>query len=90
VKLLGDDRLSFGSPDRLMNHLGLTPGAVSPFGLLNDAAHRVQVVLDADLRRADRLVFHPNVNTASVTISFADLQRFLTAQGNPVRFVTVS
>jgi Ala-tRNA(Pro) deacylase len=90
VKLLGDDRLSFGSPERLMTHLGLTPGSVSPFGLLNDRSHRVQVVLDADLRRAERLIFHPNVNTASVTISFADLERFLAAQGNPVRFVTVS
>lgn len=89
VKLLGDDRLSFGSPERLMTHLGLTPGSVSPFGLINDRSHRVQVVLDADLRRAERLVFHPNVNTASVTISFADLERFLAAQGNPVRFLTV-
>ena len=89
VKLLGDDRLSFGSPERLMTHLGLTPGSVSPFGLINDASHGVQVVLDADLRRADRLVFHPNVNTASVTISFADLERFLAARGNPVRFLTV-
>lgn len=90
VKLLGDDRLSFGSPERLMTHLGLTPGSVSPFGLLNDRSRRVQVVLDADLRRAERLIFHPNVNTASVTISFADLERFLAAQGNPIRFVTVS
>jgi Ala-tRNA(Pro) deacylase len=89
VKLLGDDRLSFGSAERLMTHLGLTPGAVSPFGLLNDASHRVQVVLDADLRRAERLVFHPNVNTASVTIGFSDLERFLAAQGNPIRFLTV-
>lgn len=90
VRILGDDRLSFGSPERLMTHLGLTPGAVSPFGLLSDSSHRVQVVLDGDLRSSERLIFHPNVNTASVTISFADLQRFLAAQGNPVRFVTVS
>jgi Ala-tRNA(Pro) deacylase len=90
VKVVGDDRLSFGSAERLMTHLGLTPGSVSPFGLLNDAAHRLQVILDADLRRAERLIFHPNTNTASLTLSFADFERFLASRGNPVRFVTVA
>lgn len=90
VRALGDDRLSFASAERLMAHLGLTPGSVSPFGLLNDTAHRLQVILDADLRRAERLIFHPNTNTASVAISFADFERFLASRGNPVRFVTVA
>src|SRR5215831_14006994 len=56
VKVVGDDRLSFGSPERLMTHLGLTPGSVSPFGLINDAAGTVRVILDADLRGKDRLI----------------------------------
>ena len=89
VRIIGDDRFSFGSADRLMQTLGLTPGSVSPFGLLNDNSRRVEVVIDADLRGAERLIFHPNINTASVTISFADLQKFLASTGNAVRFVTL-
>jgi len=89
VKVIGDDRLSFASPERLMTYLGLTPGSVSPFGLLNDARQRVTVIVDDDLRRADRLIFHPNINTASLTISLADFERFLASRGNPVRWIRV-
>ena len=87
VKLLGDDRLSFGSADRLMERLGLTPGSVSPFGLLHPGSGEIQVIIDADLRNAARLIFHPNINTASLTISFADLERFLASRPNRVKFV---
>jgi len=87
VRVVGDDRLSFGSPERLMSNLGLTPGSVSPFGLIHDATHAVRVIVDDDLRRADRLIFHPNINTASLTISVADFERFLASTGNSVRWV---
>ena len=87
VKLVGDDRLSFGSPERLMEQLGLTPGSVSPFGLINDATGSVRVLLDADLRGKDRLIFHPNINTASVVVSWADLEKFLATRSNTVRIV---
>ena len=89
VKLIGDDRLSFGSADRLMQTLGLTPGSVSPFGLLHEGSRGVQVIIDSELRQAERLIFHPNINTASLTITFADLERFLGSRGNHVRYVTV-
>lgn len=89
VKVVGDDRLSFGSAERLKQTLGLTPGSVSPFGLLHAASRRVQVIIDAALREADRLILHPNINTASVTISFADLEKFLASRGNAVRHVPV-
>ncbi len=89
VKVIGDDRLSFGSPERLMARLGLTPGAVSPFGLINDGARGVQVIIDAELRQAERLIFHPNVNTASLSIPFGDFERFLATRGNVVRYVRV-
>jgi Ala-tRNA(Pro) deacylase len=89
VKLVGDDRLSFGSPERLMAELGLTPGSVSPFGLLNDADGSVRVLVDRDLRGADRLIFHPNINTASVVVSWSDLQRFLSTRSNIVRVVGI-
>jgi Ala-tRNA(Pro) deacylase len=89
VKVIGDDRLSFGSPERLMASLGLTPGSVSPFGLINDGSRTVRVIVDADLRSAERLIFHPNINTASVSIGFEDFTRFLAWRGNPVKYVKV-
>ena len=87
VKLIGDDRLSFGSPERLNKYLGVTPGSVSPLGLIHDTAHTVRVIVDSDLKQADRLIFHPNDNTASLTISSEDFVRFLQRQGNSVRWV---
>lgn len=86
VKIIGDDRLSFGSPDRLMAHLGVTPGSVSVFGLMHEGAGPVRVIVDADLRSAERLIFHPNDNRASVSISFADFERFLATRPNHVRW----
>jgi Ala-tRNA(Pro) deacylase len=89
VKVIGDDRLSFGSPERLAKHLGLTPGSVSPFGLLNDLSHAVQVVVDADLRQPGRLIFHPNLNAHSLTIAAEDLPRFLASTGHAVRWLSL-
>jgi Ala-tRNA(Pro) deacylase len=89
VKIIGDDRFSFGSAERLMHTLGVTPGSVSPFGLLHAGSRHVLVIIDNDLRGAEKLIFHPNDNTASVTISFADLERFLATRGNVVRYITV-
>ena len=90
VKVVGDDRLSFGSPDRLMAKLGLTPGSVSPFGLINDADGSVRVIIDRDLRGRERLIFHPNINTASVVVSWTDLERFLATRSNSVRIVDLA
>jgi Ala-tRNA(Pro) deacylase len=87
VKVVGDDRLSFGSPERLMAQLGVTPGSVSPFGLIHDGSAGVQVIVDEALRGAERLLFHPNINTASVTISAGDLERFLATRPNNVRWL---
>jgi Ala-tRNA(Pro) deacylase len=86
---VGDGKLSFASPERLMTHLGLTPGSVSPFGLINDRDHSVRVVLDRDLRSASRLSFHPNINTATYVVAAADFARFLDACGNAVQFVAI-
>lgn len=86
---IGDGKLSFASPERLMTHLGLTPGSVSPFGLINDREHAVRVVLDRDLKSAARLSFHPNINTVTYVIAAADFARFLAASGNPVQHVGV-
>jgi Ala-tRNA(Pro) deacylase len=87
VRVIGDDRLSFGSPERLMTYLGVRPGSVSPFGLIHDSSKAVQVIVDGDLRSAEQLIFHPNDNAASVTISGADFLKFLAERGNPVRWI---
>lgn len=87
ARALGDDRLSFASPGRLMAHLGLAPGAVSPFGLINDRARSVRVVVDADLRHASHVAFHPNVNTATLRLAEADFERFLDWCGQPVQWL---
>jgi len=82
----GDTRLSFASAERLAAHLGLTPGAVSPFGLINDRTKTVRVLLDERLRSAARVGFHPNVNTATVVLTLADFERFLAWCGNPILY----
>ncbi|MBZ5557847.1 MAG: prolyl-tRNA synthetase associated domain-containing protein [Acidobacteriia bacterium] len=86
---IGDGKLSFASPERLMMHLGVTPGSVSPFGLINDRDHAVRVVLDRDLKSATRLSFHPNINTVTLTIAAADFAKFLESCGNTVQHVSV-
>lgn len=84
---LGDDRFSFGSAERLMASLGVTPGSVSPFALINDPKQSVRVIVDSRLRHAERLIFHPNINSASVTISGKDLERFLASTGHQVSWL---
>ncbi len=86
---IGDGKLSFGSPERLLKHLGVTPGSVTPFGLIHDSTHSVRVFLDDDIRRAERVSFHPNINTATLVLSAPDFARFLEACGNPVRHVVI-
>ena len=86
---IGDGKLSFASAERLMSHLGLTPGSVSPFGLINDRHRAVRVVMDRDLKTAARLSFHPNINTVTFTVAASDFARFLAACGNPVQHVTI-
>jgi Ala-tRNA(Pro) deacylase len=83
---LGEDRLSFGSPERLQKYLGLEPGSVSPFGLINDRQKEVTVVIDQDVKLAARVNFHPNVNTSTVGISSADFEKFLDWTGHPARY----
>jgi len=87
TKQLGEDRLSFASEERLRRYLGLEAGAVSPFGLINDSNKEVQVVVDRDLKTVQRVNFHPNVNTATVGIDFADFEKFLAWCGNSVRYL---
>jgi Ala-tRNA(Pro) deacylase len=85
--LFGERKLGFASPERLLTHLGLTPGSVSPFGLINDPEHHVELAIDVAVRDAARVAFHPNVNTATLVVSGADFQRFLAGVGHDVRWI---
>ena len=69
--------LSFASEDRLEKYLGLKQGSVSPFGLMNDTDHAVEFFIDKDLSRCKSLGVHPLENTATVFLSFKDLDKFL-------------
>ena len=74
---LRQGKLSFASPVRLMRYLGVTPGSVTPFGLINDTEHHVHVFIDRNLHEAERVSFHPCINTASLIIRREDLIKFL-------------
>jgi Ala-tRNA(Pro) deacylase len=90
-RLLGaSGRFSFGSADLLRETLGIEPGSVTPFAVMNDTQHRVTVVLDAAMMANAALNFHPLVNTETTTISRDGLVRFLEATGHPPRIEPVS
>ena len=79
--VIGSARLSFGSPELMLETLGVTPGSVTAFGLINDTGRRVRFVLDADLAKADPVNFHPLTNTATTAVSQEGFRRFLAALG---------
>ena len=74
---LGAGNVSFASEERLEKYLGLKQGSVSPFGLMNDTEHAVEFFIDKDLSRCKSLGIHPLDNTATVFLSFKDLDKFL-------------
>ena len=81
-ELLGAGRLSFGSPERLMAALGVTPGSVTPFALVNDVEGAITVVLDREMLAHDPLNYHPLVNDQTTAISPHDLLKFIEACGH--------
>ena len=85
----GVDRLSFASPERLRQHLGVEPGAVTVLGLVNDSGHAVELFIDADVWAAPSLHAHPLRNDATLVLSHEALVRFLAATGHAPRIVTV-
>ena len=89
-RLGASGRFSFGSADLLREVLGVPPGAVTPFGAINDRAGRVTVVLDAELMTHQTINAHPLVNTMTTSIARGDLVRFLEATGHAPRIVAVA
>ena len=87
ARRLGAKHLSFGSPERLMRCLGVIPGAVSPFAIVNDAERVVRVVLDRGVLEQDPVNLHPLDNAKTTAISAADLLRFLEAEGHAPQLI---
>lgn len=84
---IGESRLSFASVERLREYLGVELGCVTPFALVNDPQHRVEVLLDDAIRQDRLLGFHPLVNTATECIRYADLLAFLAHTGHEPRLI---
>ena len=81
ARLTGVSRLVFANAEELDKVLGLFPGSVSPFGIINDASNRVNVIIDEALI-GGKLQFHPNTNTRTVLIGYEDLIRFIEFEGH--------
>jgi len=87
---LSEEKLSFASAEKLEKYLGLTAGSVSPFGLINDVNKEVIVVIDNDLSEYSKLGLHPNVNTATLIISYEFFIKFLDWTGNKTVFINLN
>ena len=87
ARRIGAARLSFGKPDLLWRILGVHPGAVTPFALINDGEIRVKVVLDKAMLEARLLNYHPLVNTATTTLEAMDLKKFIASCGHRPQIV---
>lgn len=84
---LHQGKLSFASPQRMEKYLGLTPGSVSPFGLINDTENHVHLFIDSNLQQQESLSFHPNDNHATVVITQQEFMRYLKEVGNSYEFI---
>ena len=87
---IGSKRLTFGKPELLMEVLGVEPGSVTPFGLINDTIQRTNVILDAQMMEHDILNYHPLKNDASTSIARDDLLTFIKSCGHSPRIVAVA
>lgn len=86
-KLIGTRRLSFASADLMEEVLGVVPGSVTGFALMNDSAGRVKFILDSALEAYEEINFHPLVNTATTRVSLIDFKKFVAATGHNLRIV---
>lgn len=88
-KMLRQGKLSFASSERMMKYLGLRPGSVSLFGLVNDKDHEVTLFVDKGLVNVKKVSFHPNDNRASLVISSSDMFKFIENIGNEWQVVNL-
>jgi Ala-tRNA(Pro) deacylase len=88
--LIDSGRLSFGSAERLWTYLGIRPGSVCPFTVINDKNHEVSVILDAQMMKADSVCYHPLDNAQTIALSPADLLKFLRHTGHEPRIIDLT
>lgn len=88
-QLIGVSKLSFGSPEKLKEMLGVEPGAVTMLGLIADTKGEVEVFLDTEIWEADFLQCHPLVNTASLVVSHEGIEKFLKASNHAWNVIDV-
>lgn len=86
---INEHKLGFASPERLKKYLELTPGSVSPFGLINDEKQEVEVFIDTDLITHEKVHFHPNINTATLELTSSDFKKFLDATKNQITYIKI-
>ncbi len=88
--VIGSARLSFGSADRLWEYLGVRPGSVCPFAVINDKDHMVQVILDAAMMEGKLVNYHPLINEMTVSLSPDGLMQFFEHSGHDAQIVDLS
>lgn len=88
--VMGSGRLSFGSAERLWEYLGVRPGSVCPFAVINDIEKQVKILLDKSMMETDIVTYHPLLNTMSVSLSPADLLKFIEEIGHEPHIVDLS
>jgi len=86
-KKLKQGKLSFASPKRMEKYLGVTPGSVTPFGLINDHEKHVKVFIDKELQNTNMISFHPNDNRASVVVANEDFKKFINMSKNEYEYI---
>ena len=82
-KLHAKKKLSFASSEQLKENLNLSPGSVSIFGMINDNEHKVNLIVDKQVWEAEKVGFHPNINTSTLEISHEDLEKFYNSLKSP-------
>ena len=89
-QLIGSARISFGSADRLWQYLGIRPGSVCPFCVINDKGHEVNVILDASMMAGEIVNYHPLDNAMTISLSPSDLMTFFDHTGHAAKIVDLS
>ena len=88
--VIGSGRLSFGSDERLWQYLGVRPGSVCPFSIINDTDNNVKIILDKSMMETQRVNYHPLLNTMTVGLSPDDLIKFIENTGHEAHIVDLS
>ncbi len=87
IGVIVNDKLKFANEVDLQKILHLTPGSVSPFGLINDEEHKVEVLIDKEVWESEYVSFHPNINTGTLELNRDDFHKYIETTGNKYRIL---